>query len=220
MGALAPGNSPLPREVTNFPAFSPETGHDISEGKDTGFADRSTGCRDLGPLMGGDAQDAPPEREANAGVAAPRIDPLMASAAGAMERAGKILAAVRARLRELMRSTFARENPHSDDLPPAVLPPTGGRKAPPPARKGRGAPSPRLLIDAVGAGFSLGAVGLLGFLYAAFVFLAPRPADDADLWAVNRLPSIVILDHNGVELAARGARYGQQVSVAELRPIW
>ncbi len=168
--------------------------------------------------MGGDAQDAPPEKETNAGAGAPRADPLMASAAGAMEKAGESLAAARAGLRDLMSRVFARENPHSDDLPPAVSPPAGARKAPPPSRKDRGAPSPRLLIDAVSAGFSLGAVALLSFLYAAFVFLAPRPAEDADLWAVNRLPSIVILDHNGVELAARGARYGQQVSVAELPP--
>ncbi len=38
------------------------------------------------------------------------------------------------------------------------------------------------------------------------------------MWAVNRLPAIVIEDRNGAEIAARGARYGEAVTVAELPP--
>jgi penicillin-binding protein 1A len=146
----------------------------------------------------------------------------MASAAAAMNRAGRSVKAagslVAARARELRaKSTaiFARENPHSDDLPPATPPPRAAVKAPK-VKKPRPPLSGALVFDSLAAAFSLGAVGALGVLYAAFVVLAPRPADDADLWAVNRQPSVVILDRSGVELAARGARYGQQVSVAEL----
>jgi penicillin-binding protein 1A len=167
--------------------------------------------------MSGDAQDAPPQQKA-APPGARRADPLMATAAAAMDRAVKSFSRAGTRLSEGMSRAFARENPHSDDLPPATAPGAVapiGRSASP---KKKPALSPRLLLDAAAAGFSLGAVGLLGFLFGAFVYLAPRPADDADLWAVNRSPSVVILDRNGEELAARGARYGQQVSVSELPP--
>ncbi|MCA8887882.1 MAG: hypothetical protein KDA46_03565, partial [Parvularculaceae bacterium] len=38
---------------------------------------------------------------------------------------------------------------------------------------------------------SLGFIGLIGGLYLTFVVLAPRPPEGVDLWAVNRLPSVV-----------------------------
>ncbi|MEQ1930390.1 MAG: PBP1A family penicillin-binding protein [Parvularculaceae bacterium] len=153
-------------------------------------------------------------------------DPLLAGAAAAMDRAGAGMKAAGALVADRARefgakagTLFARENPMNSDLPPATPPPPRKTGAPKAAAKPR-TPKARaaLVLDAAASAFSLGAVGLLGFLFAAFVVLAPRPAGDADLWAVNRLPSIVILDRNGEELAARGARYGQQVSVAELPP--
>jgi penicillin-binding protein 1A len=65
---------------------------------------------------------------------------------------------------------------------------------------------------------SLGMAGGIAGLAFAFLFVAPWPEDGADLWAVNRLPAIVIEDRNGVEIAARGARYGEAVAVADLPP--
>lgn len=76
-----------------------------------------------------------------------------------------------------------------------------------------------LLREALSVTGSLGFAGLIGALYIAFVALAPRVPEGADLWAVNREPSIVILDRGGVELMARGSRYGQAVSVDELPPF-
>ncbi len=63
---------------------------------------------------------------------------------------------------------------------------------------------------------SLGSIGLAGALAVLFLYFAPREQEGADLWAVNRLPSIVVLDRNGEEIAARGARYGEAVRVEEL----
>jgi len=62
---------------------------------------------------------------------------------------------------------------------------------------------------------SLGTVGFMGVVLAAN-YMAPRDQEGADLWAVNRLPSLVVLDRNGEEIAARGARYGEAVSVDQL----
>jgi len=72
--------------------------------------------------------------------------------------------------------------------------------------------------ETIMAAISLGAVGLMAALYAAFIVIAPEGPEGEDLWAVNRLPSIVILDRHGEEIAARGARYGEAVSVDELGP--
>ncbi|MEO1134992.1 MAG: PBP1A family penicillin-binding protein [Pseudomonadota bacterium] len=58
-----------------------------------------------------------------------------------------------------------------------------------------------------------GAAFALGF---AFVVMAPRVPDDADLWNVNRQSAIIVLDRNGEEIAARGARYGEHVDPSEL----
>jgi penicillin-binding protein 1A len=88
------------------------------------------------------------------------------------------------------------------------------------APKGLAAPRLRraLLREALSVAGSLAFAGLIGVLYIAFVVLAPRVPEGADLWAVNREPSIVILDRNGGELLSRGSRYGQAVSVDELPP--
>jgi penicillin-binding protein 1A len=81
-----------------------------------------------------------------------------------------------------------------------------------------GAPPPRrgAVFELFLLAASLAFAGIIGVLFAGFVLIAPRVEDGADLWAVNRMPSIVILDRNGEELAARGARYGQAVAVDEL----
>lgn len=75
-----------------------------------------------------------------------------------------------------------------------------------------------LAVEAGSAAGSLAFVGLAGFLFIAFVLIAPRTPDTADLWAANRQTSIVILDRNGEEIAQRGARYGERVAVADLPP--
>lgn len=162
-------------------------------------------------------------------------DPLMETAAALMGKAGAqaeaALKAVRsgaAAFKGKADTMFARENPNTNDrsatgggdLPPAAPPPkkaaaNGGNNGR--ARKGPGL-APELLLEAGAVAISIGLLALIGFLFFAFVVVAPRPADGADLWAVNRQPSVVILDRNGEELAARGARYGQQVSVGELPP--
>ena len=50
---------------------------------------------------------------------------------------------------------------------------------------------------------SVGIAGAIAGLAFAFLAVAPWPEDGADLWAVNRLPAIVIEDRNGAEIAAR-----------------
>ena len=62
-------------------------------------------------------------------------------------------------------------------------------------------------------------VALLGGAFAlalAFVVMAPRVPEGADLWNVNRQAAIIVLDRNGEEIAARGARYGEHVDPADL----
>ena len=74
----------------------------------------------------------------------------------------------------------------------------------------------RLWGSFLGAGTSLiylGAIGALGF---AFVAMAPRVPETADLWNVNRQAAVIVLDRNGEEIAARGARYGEEVQPEEL----
>ena len=73
------------------------------------------------------------------------------------------------------------------------------------------------------AGWSLAAgLGSTAFLvlgaglFSAFVWMAPRVPAGADLWNVNRQAAIIVLDRNGEEIAARGARYGEAVSLEEL----
>lgn len=68
----------------------------------------------------------------------------------------------------------------------------------------------------LGAGISLSFIGASAGLAFAFVVMAPRIPDDADLWNVNRQSAIIVLDRNGEEIAARGARYGEHVEPDDL----
>ncbi|WP_411819686.1 PBP1A family penicillin-binding protein [Hyphococcus formosus] len=68
----------------------------------------------------------------------------------------------------------------------------------------------------IGAGVSLAFLGASAVLGFAFIYMAPRVPDDADLWNVNRQAAIIVLDRNGEEIAARGARYGEHVEPNEL----
>lgn len=66
---------------------------------------------------------------------------------------------------------------------------------------------------------SVVSVGFLGAAFAlglAFIYMAPRVPEGADLWNVNRQAAIIVLDRNGEEIAARGARYGEHVDPGEL----
>ncbi|MEM6414996.1 MAG: PBP1A family penicillin-binding protein [Pseudomonadota bacterium] len=74
------------------------------------------------------------------------------------------------------------------------------------------------LIESSFTAISLSFVAASAGLFVAIFILAPEPPKRADLWAVNRLPSVVMMDRNGKEIAARGARYGEAVSVDELPP--
>ncbi|MEZ5918214.1 MAG: transglycosylase domain-containing protein, partial [Parvularculaceae bacterium] len=106
--------------------------------------------------------------------------------------------------------------------------PSKAASGPATPKPGAAKPSPRKRMRPAAAALareialpllSLGFIGLIGGLYLTFVILAPRPPEGVDLWAVNRLPSVVILDRNGREVAARGARYGEAVPVGELPPF-
>lgn len=66
------------------------------------------------------------------------------------------------------------------------------------------------------ASTSLGMISVAGGLGFAFIYMAPRAPENVDLWNVNRQSAIIVLDRNGEEIAARGARYGAQVSPSEL----
>ncbi len=68
-------------------------------------------------------------------------------------------------------------------------------------------------LGAASSLFFLGGAGALAF---AFVVMAPRVPDNADMWNVNRQSAIIVLDRNGEEIASRGARYGEQVEPDEL----
>ncbi len=68
-------------------------------------------------------------------------------------------------------------------------------------------------------GLALVSAGFLGAAFAlglAFIVMAPRVPAGADLWNVNRQAAIIVLDRNGEEIAARGARYGEHVEPGEL----
>jgi len=73
-----------------------------------------------------------------------------------------------------------------------------------------------ILWSFAGAGVSVAFVGAGAALALAFIVMAPRIPDDADLWNVNRQSAIIVLDRNGEEIAARGARYGEHVEPEEL----
>ena len=67
-----------------------------------------------------------------------------------------------------------------------------------------------------GAAVSLFFFGAAFVLGLAFIHMAPRVPEGADLWNVNRQAAIIVLDRNGEEIAARGARYGEHVEPEEL----
>ena len=71
-----------------------------------------------------------------------------------------------------------------------------------------------------GAASSLAFLGAIAGLWVAFLIIAPRVPVDADLWNVNRQSAIIVLDRNGEEIAARGARYGEAVEPEELPPYF
>lgn len=94
------------------------------------------------------------------------------------------------------------------------------KKAPPP--KKTKTPIPKLgLASRIFRGamlaFSVGAVAGIGGLWVAFMEIAPKQTA-TDLWAVNRLPAVIVLDKDGNELGSRGARYGEAITVEELPP--
>ncbi len=89
-------------------------------------------------------------------------------------------------------------------------------KAQYPKALGEGRPWLHLFGSFLAAVASLGLWGAAAGLALAFVVLAPRIPADADLWNVNRQSAIIVLDRNGEEIAARGARYGEQVEPGEL----
>ena len=68
----------------------------------------------------------------------------------------------------------------------------------------------------LGAAASLAFLGSIAGLWLAFIVMAPRVPGGADMWNVNRQSAIIVLDRNGEEIAARGARYGEQVEPDEL----
>ena len=65
--------------------------------------------------------------------------------------------------------------------------------------------------------FSVGSVAGIAGLWVAFMEIAPKQTA-TDLWAVNRLPAVIVLDKDGKELDSRGARYGEAITVEELPP--
>jgi penicillin-binding protein 1A len=62
---------------------------------------------------------------------------------------------------------------------------------------------------------ALAIVGLV-WVQAAFLSDVPPIPDREALWAVRRSPGMTFLDHNGVLIATRGAKYGARVSLADL----
>ena len=101
------------------------------------------------------------------------------------------------------RKSTAERSPYPEDLK---------YETPPDKRRDR-----RLFWGSfLGAGVSLIFLGTSVVLFAAFVQLAPRIPATADLWNVNRQSAIIVLDRNGEEIAARGARYGEHVDPSEL----
>ena len=85
-----------------------------------------------------------------------------------------------------------------------------------PKKPGDGAAWRNLYGSVAMSAVSLGFLGAIFALGLAFIVMAPRVPDGADLWNVNRQAAIIVLDRNGEEVAARGARYGEHVDPSEL----
>ncbi|MEM9898768.1 MAG: PBP1A family penicillin-binding protein, partial [Pseudomonadota bacterium] len=104
--------------------------------------------------------------------------------------------------------------------PQKAPPQTANKKAHPKKAKKSHSLRPRLRDNAwmVALGTSVSTafvVGIVG-LYVAFIEIAPEPPASADLWAVKKLPSVVLQDGAGNELASRGAKYGEAVAIESL----
>jgi len=72
-------------------------------------------------------------------------------------------------------------------------------------------------ILAIVAAVLIGA-GIAGFIWVQAAFLSdvpPIPEQQA-LWAVRRSPGMTFLDHNGMLIATRGAKYGARVALTDL----
>ncbi len=132
---------------------------------------------------------------------------LTAAGAAASARMGKLKRAGVARYERVQRAR-ATPDPQQERKPKPIRTPAE-----------RNAARKAMLAEAGFLAASLTFIGAGAGLYGLFVILAPRPPEGADLWAVNRLPSVVILDRNGEELAARGPRYGKAVAVEDLPPF-
>lgn len=85
-----------------------------------------------------------------------------------------------------------------------------------PKKPGEGFAWRNLWGSIAGAAVSLVFLGAIFGLGLAFIYMAPRVPEGADLWNVNRQAAIIVLDRNGEEIAARGARYGEHVDPEEL----
>ncbi len=85
-----------------------------------------------------------------------------------------------------------------------------------PAEPGQGQAWTQLYGSLLGAASSLAFIAIGGALGFAFIYMAPRVPAEADLWNVNRQSAIIVLDRNGEEIAARGARYGESVPIEDL----
>lgn len=134
---------------------------------------------------------------------------------------------------EAPRTRIKPRRERASPAPQAELAPADGTadqhsmSAPPPSpaaparKKPEGRPAGRrpLLREFVNLGVSLSFIGAIAGLAVLFLVVAPWPDEQADLWALNRTQAIVILDRNGREIAARGARYGEAVAVGELPPV-
>ncbi len=95
----------------------------------------------------------------------------------------------------------------SNDAPPPDPPPT-----PAPPWRPRGWSMAAIVLAVV---VIVGGLGAAAF-QAAFLSDIPAIPDPDALWAVRRSPGMTFLDHNGAFIAARGAKYGARVTLAEL----
>ncbi|MHA7871260.1 MAG: transglycosylase domain-containing protein, partial [Hyphococcus sp.] len=155
----------------------------------------------------------PPE---GGGETAPRRSAAISRALGAARaRAAAIAGAAASAVSGLFRrgaGTKSKASANAATQHGAPSPYTEETKyTPAPALDGRA-----LIGSFLGAGVSLAFIGAGALLATAFIVMAPRIPDDADLWNVNRQSAIIVLDRNGEEIAARGARYGEHVEPEEL----
>ncbi|MEM8935640.1 MAG: PBP1A family penicillin-binding protein [Pseudomonadota bacterium] len=129
-----------------------------------------------------------------------------------------------ARARSGLGRLFSKKNAKAAKTKPAA-----GKAAPSPAPAETAAPnndasaqppqrgvSVATIFSTLGVVSSLGFLSAIGAFWAAFVVMAPRVPANADLWNVNRQSAIILLDRSGEEIASRGARYGESVTLDAL----